>query len=136
VLAEGGCVGEISILTDGAATANVDAVRDSNVIKLTKAAFNRIVSTNPVVLENVNRLLIERIKQRHRQNASSHRSRSFALVPAGPEVQLTEFAHGLSRSLQSFGDTLIVSSDTIDEALGAGSAQADDGGEVQRNVVS
>ena len=61
-IGRGECVGEMSVLTGQLTTANVYAIRDSNLIRLSKAAFHRFKEQHPAVLEQINRLIVRRIK--------------------------------------------------------------------------
>lgn len=135
-IGRGECVGELSILTNGTATANVDAIRDSIVIQLPKDAFDRMVASEFVVLQNVNQLLIQRIKNQNQKQAQTHRTNSIALIPTHPSVPIADFARHLTQSISQYVNAICINADVVDEALGEGSAQAPEDSERQRKIVN
>ena len=95
----GEIVGEFSFLTDEAHSATVVAIRETNVVKLTQSAFDCLLKTCPQAMIQITRIIIKR----HRVTLHTAKERSWAstlaVIPAGREVPLTEFAEQLVESL-------------------------------------
>jgi predicted acylesterase/phospholipase RssA/CheY-like chemotaxis protein/CRP-like cAMP-binding protein len=138
-IGRGEVVGEISILTGGLTTANVTAIRDSNLIQISKAVFGRFKDEHPAVLENVNRVLINRINKRNTgvgSRVEARRQTTVALVPAHAGTQVAAFAEQLAQVLGEHGSVRRLSADLVDDHLGANHAQAPDNGELHRSLAT
>ncbi|THD00882.1 hypothetical protein B1810_22545 [Panacagrimonas perspica] len=130
-------VGEISLLSGEARTANVYAVRDTTVLEISRLALYEVFAQHPSALLAMSRMIIQRLRQNQRaaQLASVRRSRSFALLPAGPSVDVETFADALCRELAPAGSVEKLDAATVDSALGAGSAQIAPGAEGEERLI-
>ena len=98
VVFRGEIVGEAAILSGETRTATVCAVRNSDLVRLTKAGFEEINGAYPQVSLAILRILVNRLKERGRMPSRSG-AVNIALVPAGPQVPLSEFARRLHAAL-------------------------------------
>lgn len=130
-------VGEISLLSGEARTANVYAVRDTTVLEISRLALYEVFAQHPSALLAMSRMIIQRLRQNQRaaQLAAVRRSRSFALLPAGPSVDVEGFADSLCRELAPAGRVEKLDGATVDSALGAGSAQVAPGGDGEERLI-
>lgn len=122
-IGRGEVVGEISLFTDRTATANITAIRDSNLIQIPKDIFNRFKETHPVVLENINHLLIQHINNRNHKTlhkASEHIT--IALVPTNADVPLTRFAKQLTQALEQHGSVIHLNAQLANQHLSSNDA--------------
>ncbi|HWI04853.1 MAG TPA: patatin-like phospholipase family protein, partial [Acidimicrobiales bacterium] len=124
-LSPGDTVGEGEVLTGAAATASVRAVRDSFVLLLSPDGLQRVTEWHPdVPLRMAKRLLRRSVVAGHVLSDRSVASvKTIALVPAGPEPVPVGFVEALVEALESFGSVHRVSSRSIDEELGEGTAE-------------
>jgi predicted acylesterase/phospholipase RssA/CRP-like cAMP-binding protein len=97
-IGRGESVGEMALLTGDPRSATVCAVRDTVLIKLTKAAFERVVARQPQVMLEMARLIIARY-QRHIRSSAQIRPVALAIVPCTEAVAATEVAAALVRAL-------------------------------------
>jgi NTE family protein len=97
----GNLVGEMSLLSHGKRTRSVAALRDSEVWRLAQSSFNALTKHHPEVLPALMRSVVARNAvpptKRRRQ------PRTFAILPAGPEVPSARFAVLLSAALGRIG---------------------------------
>lgn len=122
----GETVGEMGLLTGERRSATIYAVRDSELARLSRDAFLRLIERRPRSLLNLSRIIIERL--RHQSSGAAVKSTSavsFGLLPAGASVPLDEVARDLAVALAAHGSVALLASAEVDRALGrAGIAQA------------
>lgn len=136
-IGRGEVIGEISLFTDRAATANITAIRDSNLIQIPKDIFNRFKETHPVVLENINHVLIQHINNRNNKTpneASEHMT--IALVPTSADVPLTNFAKQLTQALEKHGSVMHLNAQLVNQHLGSNYAHTSNHGDTHRTCAA
>jgi NTE family protein len=97
-VAPGECVGEVGLITRQARSATVVALRDSELLRLPRAAFERLVAMHPAAMLNMARIALKRTGAQAGAPATPH---CFALLPAHPGLDLAGFAADLARALGS-----------------------------------
>jgi predicted acylesterase/phospholipase RssA/CRP-like cAMP-binding protein len=99
----GEIVGEFSFLTDEAHSATAYAIRETNLVKLTKPIFTGLLERYPQAMMQIARTIIVRQRTSIRVSPARHtRALTIALIPASQEVPLSEFGRNLYRSLEDF----------------------------------
>jgi predicted acylesterase/phospholipase RssA/CRP-like cAMP-binding protein len=104
-------VGEIALMTREARTATVRAVRDSELLKLSHADFDRLVESHPSLMMR----LARKIVQRHRDavRGAGRRSRpaaTIAILPAGSGHVPEGFTERLHEALGAYGNVCVLDS--------------------------
>lgn len=130
-------VGEISLLSGEPRSARVHAVRDTTVLQIDRMALYQVFTQHPSALLNMSRMIITRMRQSQRAVALAavRGARSFALLPATPDVEIDAFSHALAQALTLAGRVRRLDAATVDAALGAGTAHSARGdGEVQERL--
>jgi NTE family protein/lysophospholipid hydrolase len=129
-LGSGETVGEMALVTGDPRVATVHAVRDTQLARLTRTTFERLLERHPrttfdlIATRLVTRLRIENSRARLQR---SHSLATVAVVPASPGVPLRAVCDQLAAALSRLGPTLQLSSDLVDRTLGTrGVAQAFD----------
>ncbi len=137
-IGRGAAVGELGLLTGEPRAATVLAVRDTDLLRLSKAAFDRVADLHPRAMLQIARSAAMRLRQVARQGSRrQHRPRSFALVPAHRGVDLGRFAGALGDALARHGSTLRLASATVDRLLAKpGIAQAGEDTALHEAVVA
>jgi NTE family protein len=83
-IGRGEVVGEMALLTDHVRTATVEALRDSELLRIDAARFARLLAEHPAALRPVAATLVDRLRQAvHRSEAFTVPS-TIALVPLTP----------------------------------------------------
>jgi NTE family protein len=113
-LTPGNIVGEMSLLSHTRRTRSVAALRDSEVWRLSQSSFDALTAQHPEVLPAMMRNVAVRNAlapaKRRRQ------PRTFAVLPAGPDVPSARFAVMLSNALGRIGDQVqMLGSESINE---------------------
>jgi len=94
-------------------SASVYALRDSEVLEISRKGFNRIVKAEPEILQAMIRLILVRLRQSGKRSARSE-PKVFAMVGTSPTIDLKLRSNALKASLETMGMKVIV----IDEAAG------------------
>ena len=128
VLGASDSVGEMALLTDEPRSATVRAIRDSELIRIPKEDFLRLLDEHPRTAVELSRTLVRRLRQTTIAPRVLRYARTIALVPARNEGIPGSFSHDLAESLRAAGDTVLhVSSTVVDAELGVGIAQTSSG---------
>jgi predicted acylesterase/phospholipase RssA/CRP-like cAMP-binding protein len=116
-LARGNTVGELALLTGASRSASVWAIRDSELVKISQAAFESAVKSDPRLIRRIAVQLAGHEQQGRDSMLLRRNLRTIALVPAADQVRLGEFAAALSEAMQTAGATLCLRQETL-PALG------------------
>ena len=133
----GAAVGEIALLTGETRAARVVAVRDSDLVRLSKASFDALLELHPHAMMRLARTAAIRLRQVAHRPAAGSAPVMVAVVPAGPSAPLREVARALAAALGGEPTVAHLARADVDRALGrAGAAQADDGDAAHATVVA
>lgn len=121
----GDAIGEMSILTGEPRSATVRALRDSRVLRLDAAAFNKLVASHPTLMMQVSKCIIDRYRAVLSPRGGGRGSvpRTIAVVATGHGVPLSEFTKRLQHAFSAHGSVTRLTSDAVNRALGAEMAQ-------------
>ncbi|HUS24445.1 MAG TPA: patatin-like phospholipase family protein [Candidatus Binatia bacterium] len=117
-------IGEIGLLQGEVRTATVHAIRDSLLIQIRRDQLMEFLLHNPSALIAITRVLIGRLRQNQRQIKlrSARSARTFALIPASPDIDVRPLAEELRRRLGAFAPTHRLDAAEVDAELGEGMA--------------
>jgi predicted acylesterase/phospholipase RssA len=119
-LGRGESVGEMALLTGERRSARVEAIRDSMLLALSRAAFERVVEQYPRVMTQLARQLVERLKLSLRGAPVTHFLSTVCVVPAVPGARIGLFCKRLADALGAIGPTLHLTRFAAGGALAAG----------------
>ena len=121
-IGKGECVGEMSLLTGKTRTASVFAVRDCDLLRLSKSSFEKIVKISPEVGLNLSRLLIERFsgKKSHRPSKDIT---NITLIPLHESIDVRDAKANLEKVLSKNKTYYVVDSKSIDSFFSSSVAQ-------------
>lgn len=119
-LGRGATLGEIALLTEEPRTATVYAIRDTEVARLSRESYERLVTNFPIpVTRSFTRPITDLVVQRDRPNRpTADTSLSIALIPTAPDVLLPEFTTRLTKAFANLGRTIHLNSHIVDRVLG------------------
>lgn len=122
-IVRGETVGEMAIFTGDTRGATIMALRDSVLVKLSKTAFEHVITAYPAVSMNVTNLIINRLRrsQGERQPAKKPVNICVLALPgnaAEPLTQAAGFAADLYPLLSRKGPAYVVSSERVDAYFG------------------
>ena len=100
---------------DAPHTASVYALRDSEVVAISRKGWERMVKAEPELLESMIRLILTRLG-RHKERTARTAPKVFTLVATSPTIDLKLRARSLQKSLARLGrSAIIVSEEEGDE---------------------
>ncbi len=123
----GETVGEVGLLTGSPRSATVTAVRDTDVVRLSQATFERLHARYPRVMVQLSRIIARRTQQLVRSaRPTTARAATFAVLQISPSAPHARFVERLVAALAAHGPTIQLDSARIDRAFGlSGGAQID-----------
>jgi len=119
-LGRGESVGEMALLTGESRSARVEAIRDSVLLALSRASFERVVEQYPRLMTQMARLLVVRLKQSLSGEPARSTLSTIGVVPVTPGVKIVEFCEQLAQALTAIGPTLHLSSVRVSAVLSGG----------------
>ena len=99
-------VGEMALLTGERHSAAVYAVRDAELIRISRVAFNRLCLAHPSLMQNLARTILFRSRQTRQSPRND--PRVYALIATSPTIDLKARARALQLALSRIGKTAAV----------------------------
>jgi NTE family protein/lysophospholipid hydrolase len=117
-IARGEIVGEMGLLIDEPRSATIRALRDSEVLRLSKEVFDRLIEKHPQALKAITRVNLMRLRRTILSPRMETPAATIAIVPAGRDAPVSEFARALAQALSAFGPTLHLDKAGFERAFG------------------
>lgn len=112
-MVRGEIIGEISLLNNENRTADIFAIRDSELVKLTRPAFEKLAEKEPQVMKAIANILVKRIRSKEREIDPDDDQMNIAIVPLSDDVPVAEFAERFADAISVFGLTLHLSKERL-----------------------
>ena len=110
VVAAGETVGELGLIVDQPRSATVRALRDSELLRLSRQGFENLVARHPEAMLVSARLAVKRLITRH-TGAQLSAPRTFAILPHDAGVDARAFAKRLAEALGRYGECALIEAD-------------------------
>jgi len=109
-IASGETVGEMALISGNPRNATIVALRDSELGRLPRAAFERLMLSHPQGLLRIAQLMVQRLdsSQRQTRGSSRVRPRTIAIVPNEAAADAVTFAAQLATHLEHLGRAELV----------------------------
>jgi len=104
----GETVGEMSLISGEAHSAQLVALRDTELLRVSPAAFDSLIARHPRVMLNLMRILIHRLNETTRQPEDRTRPKTFAIVPLQDGLRDEPIARRLAAALKEMGSNAAV----------------------------
>jgi NTE family protein len=115
----GETVGEGALISGGLRTATIKTLRDSDLVRFSKTAFDQLVTQYPSAMLHIARLTVTRLERSLRNEIPRMSSRSFAILGNRPGVDTVGFARTLTEALAGHGRTELFTRDLVDRHTSA-----------------
>ena len=128
-MTRGESIGEIALLTGEVRTATVIAVRDSDLVRISRRAFDEIVEKYPAVMQTIARIVVQRLRAKEGPGAAATTGKCIAVLAEGAGNSAKAFIDRLVIALDRIGPTLHLSVERLDALLnrpGIAAAEEDD----------
>ena len=124
-LATGDPLGEIALLTGQPRTADVVAIRDTILGRLTKESFDILIDEHPDAALDMARFTIRMLTEAEVGKATAPAMRNIALLSLDPDFPLAEFGRRLELALMRYGSTKYLDSRRVRQLLSLSASDAD-----------
>src|SRR3954468_12652690 len=101
----GETVGEMALMSGNPRSATVIALRDTELGRLPRAGFEKLMLRHPLGLLSLSQLIMRRFEAQQRSSAHRAIPKTFAIVPADAGVSAATFAAQLATQLERIGAT-------------------------------
>lgn len=113
----GQSVGEMALLTGETRSASIVAIRDSMLVRLTRAAYEEIVDRQPHLAIRLTRLMIDRLKSAGDPHTRMTRPVNICLMAISDRIDAVSLGHALARKLSHGNRVLVVARETDEQGL-------------------
>lgn len=117
-ITSGEIVGEMAIITGEKRTADVYAVRESDLVRLSKESFDEISRAYPQIMMKITRILVNRLKNIYDDPSRGFTSVTMAIVPVNGHDITGEFVTGLEKAFSKIGRAIVINPRTLAEQFG------------------
>ncbi len=117
-ITRGESVGEMALFTGEDRSASVYAIRDTELIRFSKTAFEKIAKDYSQVVMQIARILIHRLRKNIASTGSVESLTNIALVAADKGIDLHGFSQNLSSALSGYSQVIAIDSVKVDALLG------------------
>jgi NTE family protein len=124
-------VGEMSMIAGEAHEHAVYALRDTELLSMSRHAFMALARSDSRILERITRLIMVRMRQTRKKTGRSSEPRVFAMIATSPTIDLKLRARTLASALQAMGLRVAI---VGDEAVGMPSSYFDEL-EIRNDIV-
>lgn len=107
-------VGEFALVAGEAHSGSVFALRDSEVLALDRATFNRLIRRHPALMANLARTILFRSRQNRRKNPRAE-PRIFALIATSQTIDIRVRAVELQAALARIGKRALITEQGTNE---------------------
>jgi NTE family protein len=101
----GETVGEMALMSGNPRNATVIALRDTELARLPRIGFEKLMLRHPMGLLSLSQLIMRRFEAQQRSSQSRAIPKTFAIVPADASVSAATFAGQLATQLERIGAT-------------------------------
>ncbi len=116
-MSRGESIGEIALLTGEPRTATVVAVRDSELVRISRETFEEIVHKYPKVMQVIAGIVVRRLRAKERASGAHAGGLCIAVMAIGTAGSTADFTEQLVKALGNIGPTLHLSGKRIDALL-------------------
>jgi NTE family protein len=128
----GETVGEMSLISgDNEHSADIVALRDSELLRISRQGFETLIQRHPRIMLNLSRILVRRLQATTRNPNDSARPRTFAIVPLQDGLSQEPIAHRIAAALTEMGSRTAV----LDESAAEQSAEWFNAFEASHDIV-
>jgi NTE family protein len=123
-IGRGESIGELALFTGEPRSATIVAVRDTLLVKVTRAMIERAIMQDPEIEMSMMRLVIRRFRHHERERQAPLVPVNVCLLPITPGLDAADFARSL-RDAQASGErpVTVVTADDIADRFGAAPIQ-------------
>jgi NTE family protein len=127
----GETVGEMSLISGEAHSAQLVAMRDTELLRVSSRAFDSLITRHPRVMFNLMRVLVHRLHETTQRPVDRARPKAFAVVPLQDGLEAEPIAQRVAAALVEMGSKAAV----LDSSFGDRSAEWFNSFEASHDIV-
>ena len=104
----GETVGEMSLISGEPHSAQLVALRDTELLRISPEGFDNLIARHPLVMRNLMRVIVRRLQETTKHRSDASRPRTFAIVPLQEGLSQFHIARRLASSLADMGSRAAV----------------------------
>jgi len=104
----GETVGEMSLISGEPHSAQLVALRDTELLRISPEGFDNLIARHPLVMRNLMRVIVRRLHDTTQHRNDSSRPKTFAIVPLQDGLSQQHIAHRLASALADMGSRAAV----------------------------
>src|SRR5215469_4605762 len=104
----GETVGEMSLISGEAHSAQLVALRDTELLRISRQGFESLIARHPRVMLNLMRILVRRLQETTRRPVDGARPKTFAIVPLQEGLEDEPIAQRVAAALVEMGSRAAV----------------------------
>jgi NTE family protein len=104
----GETVGEMSLISGEAHSAQLVALRDTELLRISRDGFDSLIARHPRVMLNLMRIVVRRLQETTHRPTDGARPKTFAIVPLQEGLSHTHIAQRLAAALTGMGSKAAV----------------------------
>ncbi len=104
----GETVGEMSLISGEPSSADIVALRDTELLRVNADGFSSLIARHPRVMLNLMRILVHRLQETTRSTNDSSRPRTFAIIPIQDGLESAPIAQRIAAVLNDMGSRAAV----------------------------
>ncbi|HTQ13522.1 MAG TPA: patatin-like phospholipase family protein [Rhizomicrobium sp.] len=113
----GETVGEMSLISGEAHSAQLVALRDTELLRISPEGFDNLINRHPIVMRNLLRVIVQRLQKTTRRRTDSSRPKTFAVVPLQDNLGQFHIARRLASALAGMGTrAAVLDADSADHS--------------------
>ncbi|MBT3255470.1 MAG: cyclic nucleotide-binding domain-containing protein [Deltaproteobacteria bacterium] len=113
----GETIGEMSMLSSEPRSANVTAIRDSEVVRFSAEDFTALLNRYPHGFFKLTSRIVDRLRHTLRPPSSPRSATNIVLVPTDPAAPVQDLTDRLTAALRKHGPSLALNAETLDRML-------------------
>ncbi|MGD0192239.1 MAG: patatin-like phospholipase family protein [Rhizomicrobium sp.] len=107
-ISAGETVGEMSLISGDAHSAQLVALRDTELLRISRDGFEALIARHPKVMMNLMRILVRRLQDTTRQSTDGALPKTFAIVPLQDGLDAEPIAQRVAAALAAMGSKAAV----------------------------
>ncbi|MFN0315423.1 MAG: cyclic nucleotide-binding domain-containing protein [Burkholderiales bacterium] len=117
-IARGESIGEVALLTGEPRSATILAVRDSDLVRLSKEVFDQIIEKYPKVMQAIAQVVVRRLRTKEKSDHGPARTGiCLAVLAIGGQPLPPGFTQRLVKAFERIGPALHLCAQRVDQAL-------------------
>jgi len=116
-IAAGESVGEMALFTGEKRSADVIAIRDSELMVLSVDAFHELLARFPEIAMGLTRIIIERLRDAIHTDEPPRSIKNICLLPVTDSISIEEFSHTLSKAVMQYCTVYYLNAATVEHDL-------------------